>query len=55
MGEVTVDKCLMWIGGVSVMRQKLVRKLGRRAVFMVMMYNVECTGSGNNGICNCKE
>ena len=33
--------------------KKLKRKLNGKYKKKCMLYNRECTGSGNNGVCNC--
>lgn len=36
------------------MRKKLVRKVTPKNKVFVTLYNIECTGSGNNGVCTCR-
>lgn len=36
------------------MKVKLIRKKLKSNVGMIIPYNTECTGSGNNDICNCR-
>ena len=37
------------------MKQKLARKSIAKSDLKAVLYNIECTGSGGNGICNCKK